>query len=56
MSEFSMMTQGIPWPLAYAAFLAAACVMGVATFFGLKSFEKRETKGTKIISARPHKA
>ena len=47
MSEFSMMTQGIPWPLAYGAFLFASCLMGGATFFGLRYFEKRELKGNK---------
>jgi magnesium transporter len=47
MSEFSMMTQGIPWPLAYGAFLVASCLMGGATFFGLRYFEKRELKGSK---------
>ncbi len=50
MSEFSMMTQGIPWPLAYGAFLAASCLMGGATFFGLRYFEKRELRGNKNVS------
>ena len=44
MSEFSMMTQGIPWPLAYGAFLAVASLMGVATYAVLKYFEKRKVK------------
>jgi magnesium transporter len=55
MSEFSMMTQGIPWPIAYAAFLAASCLMGVATFMGLRYFEKRESRGSKIVSVHLHK-
>jgi magnesium transporter len=42
MSEFSMMTEGVPWPIAYGGFVVAACVMGAATFFALKFFEKRE--------------
>jgi magnesium transporter len=50
MSEFSMMTQGIPWPLAYGAFLAASCVMGICTFAALKYFEKKEARGTKLVA------
>jgi magnesium transporter len=52
MSEFSMMTQGIPWPLAYGTFLAASCVMGVITFMGLKYFEKKEARNTKLVAPR----
>jgi magnesium transporter len=52
MSEFSMMTQGIPWPLAYGAFLLGACLMGGATFLALKFFEKREVRGTKLVATR----
>jgi magnesium transporter len=44
MSEFSMMTQGVPWPLAYGAFLAVASLMGFATYAALKYFEKRKVK------------
>jgi magnesium transporter len=44
MSEFSMMTQGIPWPLAYGAFLTFSSLMGVATYVALKHFEKRTIK------------
>ena len=44
MSEFSMMTQGIPWPLAYGAFLTFSSLMGVATYVALKHFEKRTVK------------
>jgi magnesium transporter len=52
MSEFSMMTQGIPWPLAYGAFLGVSCLMGIATFLGLRYFEKREIKGNKLVPVR----
>jgi len=52
MSEFSMMTQGIPWPIAYVAFFAASCLIGAVTFVALKYFEKREAKGAKIVSVR----
>jgi magnesium transporter len=41
MSEFSMMTQGMPWPLAYGAFLIVSILMGTATYVALKHFERR---------------
>ncbi len=44
MSEFSMMTQGIPWPVAYGVFMVAASLMGVATYAALKYFETRKVK------------
>ncbi len=44
MSEFSMMTQGIPWPLAYGMFAMGAVVLGVATYVALKHFENRQVK------------
>jgi magnesium transporter len=44
MSEFSMMTQGIPWPVAYGVFMLAASLMGVATYAALKYFETRKVK------------
>ena len=43
MSEFSMMTEGIPWPVAYAAFAAAMVVIGMLTYTGLRIFESRRT-------------
>lgn len=39
MSEFSMMTNGIPWPVAYSAFIASLCVIGYITYIILKRFE-----------------
>jgi magnesium transporter len=44
MSEFSMMTQGIPWPIAYGVFLLGSSLVGVATYIALKQFEKRPVK------------
>jgi magnesium transporter len=55
MSEFSMMTQGIAWPIAYGFFLAVSCLVGGATFVALKYFEKREIRGTRMISVQPRK-
>jgi magnesium transporter len=44
MSEFSMMTQGIVWPLAYGAFSITMIMIGWITFLALRHFEKRKTK------------
>jgi magnesium transporter len=55
MSEFSMMTQGTPWPIAYGAFFGASCMLGGATFFALKYFEKREGKGARVVAAQTRK-
>lgn len=44
MSEFSMMTHGIPWPLSYSAFTITLLLVGWATFVILKHFEKRRHK------------
>lgn len=44
MSEFSMMTQGVPWPVAYGAFLVAMVVIGFGAFAGLRYFEGRERR------------
>jgi magnesium transporter len=49
MSEFSMMTQGVPWPVAYGAFLLASSLMGTATFMALRHFERKEIKGSKLV-------
>lgn len=42
MSEFSMMTQGIPWPVSYTLFTLALCGVGWLTYLLLKFFERRE--------------
>ena len=41
MSEFSMMTQGIPWPIAYGYFSVAMVLIGVCTYASLKYFESQ---------------
>jgi magnesium transporter len=41
MSEFSMMTQGTPWPIAYGAFVVGMALMGWGTFQALRYFENR---------------
>lgn len=44
MSEFSMMTQGIPWPAAYASFMVVMGLIGWATYVVLKQVENRKAK------------
>lgn len=52
MSEFSMMTQGIPWPVSFGAFFLVSCLMGVITYAILKHFERKEVRGSKLVSKR----
>jgi magnesium transporter len=42
MSEFSMMTAGIPWPVSYTLFTIALVIIGWLTFLLLRFFERRE--------------
>ncbi|WP_018151748.1 magnesium and cobalt transport protein CorA [Leeia oryzae] len=44
MSEFSMMTKGIPWPLAYGAFVGVMALIGWSTYVGLKYIENKKLK------------
>lgn len=44
MSEFSMMTAGVPWPIAYGSFIVVMILIGVLTFLGLRAFENRKIK------------
>ncbi|HYQ37711.1 MAG TPA: magnesium and cobalt transport protein CorA [Pseudomonas sp.] len=46
MSEFSMMTQGIPWPLAYGSFVVGMALLGWATYVGVKHFERRKARSS----------
>jgi magnesium transporter len=46
MSEFSMMTQGIPWPIAYGAFMIGLGIVGWLTYLLLRYFEKRRIKNS----------
>ena len=47
MSEFSMMTEGIPWPISYGAFIFGAGLIGSATFLALRYLEARKIKQKK---------
>ncbi len=44
MSEFSMMTEGIPWPISYGSFILVMMMIGILTFLGLRAFENRKIK------------
>jgi magnesium transporter len=44
MSEFSMMTQGIPWQISYFLFTIGLVLVGWMTYVGLKFFENRKIK------------
>ncbi|MEI6066639.1 MAG: CorA family divalent cation transporter [Methylococcaceae bacterium] len=44
MSEFSMMTRGIPWPVAYSSFTIGLITIGWVTYAGLRFFENRKIK------------
>ncbi|MEI8169807.1 MAG: CorA family divalent cation transporter [Rhodoferax sp.] len=52
MSEFSMMTQGIPWPMAYGGFIVGAALIGAVTYLALKHVENRQMKVKKAAPAR----
>jgi magnesium transporter len=41
MSEFSMMTKNIPWPVSYSIFTFGLFVVAWLTYVILKLFEKR---------------
>jgi magnesium transporter len=48
MSEFSMMTHKIPWPVSYSLFTIAMVMVGWITFVCLRYFEKRKLKSEPV--------
>jgi magnesium transporter len=44
MSEYTMMTHGIPWPIAYGAFVIGSALIGGMTFLALRYFERRKAQ------------
>jgi len=44
MSEFSMMTTGIPWPVAYGAFVVGMSMVGWMTYLGLRHYENKKAR------------
>ncbi|MBF0094798.1 MAG: magnesium and cobalt transport protein CorA [Alphaproteobacteria bacterium] len=45
MSEFSMMTRDIPWPVSYGSFIAVMGMVGWATYVALRALENRKARG-----------
>jgi magnesium transporter len=43
MSEYSMMTKDIPWPIAYAAFTVGMAFVGWTTYVALRWLERRKS-------------
>ena len=54
MSEFSMMTEGVPWQLAYGSFTLGMAVVGFGAYHALRYFEQRKAK--ELIAARRQKS
>lgn len=48
MSEFSMMTAGIPWPIAYASFIVVMIAIGLLTYAGLRHLEDRRIRNHRL--------
>jgi len=44
MSEFSMMTRSIPWPIAYGIFTFGMAMVGWITYVAIKIFESRKSR------------
>jgi magnesium transporter len=44
MSEFSMMTRSIPWPIAYSIFIVGMIAIGVLTYASLRNLENRRIR------------
>jgi magnesium transporter len=52
MSEFTMMTEGVPWPISYSSFAVGLITIGWITFAGLRFFENRKIKKNPAASRR----
>jgi magnesium transporter len=50
MSEFSMMTQGIPWPISYGGFTIGLGLVAWLTYLILRYFEKRKIRNTLAVN------
>jgi magnesium transporter len=44
MSEFSMMTQGISWPVSYGALIIAMIGLGFGTYYAVRLLDQRRTE------------
>lgn len=52
MSEYTMMMQGIPWPIAYSTLIVIMIAIGIMTFLGLRAWESRKVRNHR---ARNHR-
>jgi magnesium transporter len=52
MSEFSMMTQGIPWPVSYSIFTFGMVLVGWITFICLRYFGNHKIKNSTVTMKR----
>jgi magnesium transporter len=52
MSEFSMMTQGIPWPVSYSIFTIGMVLVGWITFICLRYFGNHKIKNSTVTMKR----
>jgi magnesium transporter len=55
MSEFSMMTAGIPWQMAYGGLLTGLAFVSWLTFMGVQFFERRKIRRLSMASRTNHK-
>ena len=55
MSEFSMMTAGIPWQMAYSGLLTGLAFVSWLTFMGVQFFERRKIRRLSMASRTNHK-
>jgi magnesium transporter len=51
MSEYSMMTEGIPWPVAYGGFIVAMGLIGWGTYVTLRRIERGRTRKRRAEAA-----
>ena len=52
MSEFTMMTEGVPWQVSYAAFAATMGLLGYLTYHALRFLEQRNAKRQLVLHRR----
>jgi len=52
MSVFSMMTQGIPWPVSYSIFTIGMVLVGWITFICLRYFGNHKIKNSTVTMKR----
>ncbi len=58
MSEYSMMTQGVSWPVSYGLFTVGLVFIGWLTFVGLRFFERykvRQARAVRDLSQKPRR-